>query len=73
MRARFVRIAKLIMTVGLQRVGKPHVKHLTGPFVGDAPQWQGRKPGPAEETGLSRGPVHEAQSRDPEGAGPGLP
>ena len=32
MRARFVRIAKLITTVGLQRVGKPHVKHLTGPL-----------------------------------------
>ena len=32
MRARFVRIAGLIATVGLERVGMPHVRHLTGPL-----------------------------------------
>ena len=32
MRARFVRIAQLITTVGLERVGAPHVRHLTGPL-----------------------------------------
>ncbi len=30
MRARFVRIAELIAAVGLERVGMPHVRHLTG-------------------------------------------
>ncbi len=30
MRARFVRISELIAAVGLDRVGAPHVKHLTG-------------------------------------------
>ncbi len=30
MRARFVRIARLIATIGLERVGMPHVRHLTG-------------------------------------------
>ncbi len=30
MRARLVRIAKLIEEKGLERVGEPHVKHLEG-------------------------------------------
>ena len=32
MRARFARAGRLIATVGLERVGAPHVKHLTGPL-----------------------------------------
>ncbi len=32
MRARFVRVSELIATVGLERVGAPHIKHLTGPL-----------------------------------------
>ena len=32
MRARFVRVAGLIATVGIERVGMPHVRHLTGPL-----------------------------------------
>ncbi|MYD59513.1 MAG: type II toxin-antitoxin system RelE/ParE family toxin [Gemmatimonadetes bacterium] len=32
MRARFVRISELIAAVGLERVGAPYVKHLTGPL-----------------------------------------
>jgi phage-related protein len=32
MRARFVRISKLIAEVGLEHVGAPHIKHLTGPL-----------------------------------------
>ena len=32
MRARFVRICQLIATVGLERMGAPHVRHLTGPL-----------------------------------------
>lgn len=32
MRARFVRICELIAAVGLNRVGLPHVRHLTGPL-----------------------------------------
>ena len=32
MRARFVRISELIAAVGLERVGTPYVKHLTGPL-----------------------------------------
>ena len=32
MRARFVRISELIGAVGLERVGAPYVKHLTGPL-----------------------------------------
>ena len=31
MRARFVRISELIAAVGLERVGEPHINHLTGP------------------------------------------
>ena len=32
MRARFVRLCELIAAVGLDRVGAPHVRHLTGPL-----------------------------------------
>lgn len=32
MRARFVGICGLIAAVGLERMGAPHVKHLTGPL-----------------------------------------
>ena len=32
MRARFVRICQLIASVGLDRVGVPHVRHLSGPL-----------------------------------------
>ncbi len=32
MRARFMRIAELIESVGLERVHEPHVKHLEGPL-----------------------------------------
>ncbi len=32
MRARFVRISKLITDVGLEHVGAPHTKHVTGPL-----------------------------------------
>ena len=32
MRARIARAGRLIATVGLERVGAPHVKHLTGPL-----------------------------------------
>jgi phage-related protein len=32
MRARFSRMAALIEAYGLERVGEPHVKHLTGPL-----------------------------------------
>ena len=45
MRARFVRISELIAAVGLQRVGAPHVKHLTGPI------WEMRLTG---RSGISR-------------------
>ena len=31
MRARFARICGSIAAVGLERVGAPHVRHLTGP------------------------------------------
>ena len=32
MRARFAHIGELIVAVGLERVGAPHVRHLTGPL-----------------------------------------
>lgn len=32
MKARFVRISELIATRGLERVGSPHIRHLTGPL-----------------------------------------
>ena len=38
-RARFVRIAGLIAAVGVERVGMPHVGHLTGPL------WEMRRGG----------------------------
>lgn len=31
-RARFVRVVELIETMGLERVGQPHVDHLQGPL-----------------------------------------
>ncbi len=45
MRARFVRIGELIAAVGLERVGAPHVRHLTGPL------WEMRMKG---RDGISR-------------------
>ena len=45
MRARLVRIAKLIEEKGLERVGEPHVKHLEGPL------WEMRLKG---RSGISR-------------------
>lgn len=45
MRARLVRIAKLIEEIGLERVGEPHVKHLEGPL------WEMRLTG---RNGISR-------------------
>jgi|TARA_R110002096_G_scaffold148727_2_gene309775 phage-related protein len=45
MRARFVRISELIAAVGLERVGAPHIKHLTGPI------WEMRMKG---KDGISR-------------------
>ena len=45
MRARFVRIAKLIEEVGLGNVKKPHVRHLEGPL------WEIRMTG---KDGISR-------------------
>ena len=32
MRARFARICEMVASVGLERMGAPHVKHLTGPL-----------------------------------------
>ena len=32
MRARFVRVGRLIAEFGLEHVGAPHVRHLTGPL-----------------------------------------
>ena len=31
-RARFVRISRLIAAVGLENVGAPYIRHLTGPL-----------------------------------------
>ena len=45
MRARFARICQLIAAVGLERVGAPHVRHLTGPL------WEMRMSG---RDGISR-------------------
>lgn len=45
MRARFMRIAGLIEAMGLDRVGAPHVKHLSGPI------WEMRMHG---KDGISR-------------------
>ena len=35
MRARFARICQLIAAVGLERMDAPHVRHLTGPALGN--------------------------------------
>ena len=32
MRARFARICRLIASVGLERMGAPHLRHLSGPL-----------------------------------------
>ena len=45
MRARFARICQLIAAVGLERMGAPHIKHLTGPL------WEMRMSG---RDGISR-------------------
>ena len=45
MRARFSRICHLIFAVGLDRMGAPHVRHLSGPL------WEMRMSGKA---GISR-------------------
>ncbi len=45
MRARFSRIAFLIESVGLEKVGEPHMKHLEGPL------WEMRMTG---KDGISR-------------------
>ena len=45
MRGRFSRICQLISTVGLDRTGAPHVRHLSGPL------WEMRMSGRA---GISR-------------------
>ncbi len=45
MRARFSRICQLIAAVGLERLGAPHVRHLSGPL------WEMRMSGRA---GISR-------------------
>ena len=45
MRARFSRICHLIVAVGLDRMGAPHVRHLSGPL------WEMRMSGRA---GISR-------------------
>ena len=45
MRARFVRLCELIAAVGVDRVGAPHVRHVTGPL------WEMRLSGRA---GISR-------------------
>lgn len=45
MRARLTRICELIVAVGLERMGAPHVRHLTGPL------WEMRMSG---RSGISR-------------------
>lgn len=54
MRARFIRIAFLIESVGLERVGHPHVKHLEGPL------WEIRMKG---KDGISRALYVTARQR----------
>ena len=54
MRARFVRISELIEAVGLERVGAPHIKHLTGPL------WEMRLTG---RDGISRALYVAVQSK----------
>lgn len=45
MRARFVRVSELIESIGLERVGEPHVRHIEGPL------WEMRLKG---QSGISR-------------------
>ena len=54
LRARFSRICQLIANVGLERVGMPHVKHLTGPL------WEMRMRG---RSGISRALYVRANDR----------
>ena len=54
MRARFARICELIEAVGLERVGAPHIKHLTGPL------WEMRMKG---RSGISRALYVAARNR----------
>ena len=54
MRARFARICELIAAVGLERMGSPHVRHLTGPL------WEMRLSG---RDGISRALYVAARGR----------
>ena len=54
MRARFSRICGLIAAVGLERMGAPHVRHLTGPL------WEMRMTG---RDGISRALYVTARGR----------
>ena len=54
MRARFARICELIAAVGLERMGAPHVRHLTGPL------WEMRLSG---RDGISRALYVAARGR----------
>lgn len=54
LRARFSRICQLIVSVGLERVGLPHVKHLTGPL------WEMRMRG---KSGISRALYVQARDK----------
>ena len=54
MRARFARICELIAAVGLERIGAPHVKHLTGAL------WEMRMAG---RDGISRALYVTARDR----------
>ncbi len=54
MRARFAHISELIVEFGLNRVGMPHVRHLTGPL------WEMRLRG---RDGISRALYVAAQGR----------
>lgn len=54
MRARFAHICELIAAVGLERMGAPHVQHLTGPL------WEMRMSG---RDGISRALYVAARGR----------
>ena len=54
MRARFSRICGLLAAVGLERMGAPHVRHLTGPL------WEMRMTG---RDGISRALYVAARGR----------
>ena len=54
MRARFARICELIAAVGPERMGAPHVRHLTGPL------WEMR---PSGRDGISRALYVAARDR----------